>query len=395
MNILLFSYAPAYSDLCVNGPTIWSQAFIRMMRKRRHRVYVVTYAKKCNVMKCPEYSIDLLTIDCDDFFANLSNKVFAGALNIFKAGKQASQLMKNMQIDAIICTTIHESAAFYIYNTKIPVVVINHGYYPFELNREFNGKTRIIRMFTYNLMEKMGTKVISGAVYPSKWLKEQLKDRVKVNGYIMRNPLRKIGNEEQIYTKKEYKIKSIPKVISYNNLNTSYKREAFDIYIDVVKLIINLLKDIEFIVLGVNYNCVEYAKMKIGGLPIKIISKTDNVYKIMSDADLYLHISLIDTFSMTTLEAMSVGLPVIATKNAALPELIDEGKTGILVNNEPENIAKEIMGMIQNREMASKLGNAAKKYVEDNSFDEESISCEWECLLYSVIKKSKNNICIH
>ena len=54
--------------------------------------------------------------------------------------------------------------------------------------------------------------------------------------------------------------------------------------------------------------------------------------RIYPSAHVYLHLARMETFGFSILEAMTCGLPVIATKINAIPEMVDHGVTGLLVS---------------------------------------------------------------
>ncbi len=61
-------------------------------------------------------------------------------------------------------------------------------------------------------------------------------------------------------------------------------------------------------------------------------------------------------------EAFALGIPVIAAKRGILPEIVEDGKTGLLIDDTPENLAKAIMFMVENPERRKIMGlNALKK----------------------------------
>jgi glycosyltransferase involved in cell wall biosynthesis len=69
-----------------------------------------------------------------------------------------------------------------------------------------------------------------------------------------------------------------------------------------------------------------------------------------------------DNCPMVLLEAMAVGLPVIASKVGGVPDLITEGKTGMMFDpTEPESMKSVTAKMIGSPEFRAQIGQAAKK----------------------------------
>jgi glycosyltransferase involved in cell wall biosynthesis len=71
--------------------------------------------------------------------------------------------------------------------------------------------------------------------------------------------------------------------------------------------------------------------------------------------------------SNALLEAMSYGLPCIGTNISGTNQLIENKKTGILIDNENcEQLADAIIFMFENREAAIEMGRGARRFIEDN-----------------------------
>jgi glycosyltransferase involved in cell wall biosynthesis len=65
------------------------------------------------------------------------------------------------------------------------------------------------------------------------------------------------------------------------------------------------------------------------------------------------------------LEAMSVGLPVIATRIAGIPDVVKDGKTGILVEpRDADGLRKAIVKLSGNRKLRKEMGKNALKEIE-------------------------------
>ena len=72
-----------------------------------------------------------------------------------------------------------------------------------------------------------------------------------------------------------------------------------------------------------------------------------------------------ECFPLVLLEAMSCSLPIVSSNIGAIPEMIENGKEGILLNaRDLHGFAKEIAALSQNPEGRKRLGEAARKKFE-------------------------------
>ena len=89
-----------------------------------------------------------------------------------------------------------------------------------------------------------------------------------------------------------------------------------------------------------------------------------NPYIPLKICNIYTHISLAEGgLSLSLLEAMSMGKPIIATNIGGIPEAIDNMVNGILVEPCEEQVTKKIEYLILNPNLARKLGNNAEQAV--------------------------------
>jgi spore coat protein SA len=79
-------------------------------------------------------------------------------------------------------------------------------------------------------------------------------------------------------------------------------------------------------------------------------------------ADLLLVPSAAEPFGLVNVEAMAVGTPVIATNSGGIPEIIEHGKTGILIH--PERVVTELTWQII--KLFSRTGEIRKMGVESS-----------------------------
>lgn len=92
----------------------------------------------------------------------------------------------------------------------------------------------------------------------------------------------------------------------------------------------------------------------------------DNSYVPLKICNIYTHITLGEGgLSLALLEAMVLGKPIIATSVGGIPEVIEDNINGLLVKPDPEIVAEKIEELIKNKEFAQRLGENAKKTVEE------------------------------
>ncbi|MCG8589136.1 MAG: glycosyltransferase family 4 protein [Proteobacteria bacterium] len=73
-----------------------------------------------------------------------------------------------------------------------------------------------------------------------------------------------------------------------------------------------------------------------------------------------------DGIPNTVAEAMALGLPVVATRVSAIPELVEDGKSGLLVpQRDPEALAEAMLRLARDPEEARRLGSGARQRVEE------------------------------
>jgi glycosyltransferase involved in cell wall biosynthesis len=79
-------------------------------------------------------------------------------------------------------------------------------------------------------------------------------------------------------------------------------------------------------------------------------------------ADIFAHSSRWEGFGIVLLEAMLAGLPVAATRVSAVPEIVADGKTGVLVDAEDVHaLAAALAGLLADPERAQTFGRTGRE----------------------------------
>ncbi|GMQ82266.1 MAG: N-acetyl-alpha-D-glucosaminyl L-malate synthase BshA [Rhodothermia bacterium] len=94
---------------------------------------------------------------------------------------------------------------------------------------------------------------------------------------------------------------------------------------------------------------------------IRFLGKQEPVEELLSIADIFLMPSGSETFGLAALEAMSCGVPVVASDIGGLPELITDGETGLLCPlGDIDSFAEKTRLLIEDEELRVRMSQAAR-----------------------------------
>lgn len=101
----------------------------------------------------------------------------------------------------------------------------------------------------------------------------------------------------------------------------------------------------------------------------KIVGEAKDRYLL--ETDIFVLPSWSEGLPLVILEAMAAGCPVIATNVGAIPEVVVDGVTGILVEKRnPQQLAHAIVTLIDNPDLRRRMGEAGRKRFEEHyTFD--------------------------
>jgi glycosyltransferase involved in cell wall biosynthesis len=90
---------------------------------------------------------------------------------------------------------------------------------------------------------------------------------------------------------------------------------------------------------------------------------------------------------LSVLEAMAAGKPVIATAVGGVPELVEDGVTGVLVPpRNPEALARGILRLAKDADLRRRMGKAAQERALER-FDISRTAREYEALYLNLLEK--------
>lgn len=108
---------------------------------------------------------------------------------------------------------------------------------------------------------------------------------------------------------------------------------------------------------------------------------------LLSSADIYCLPSYNEGFPMGVLEAMSAGVAIVASNAGGIPDAIEHGKEGLLIDaGDVDTLAESLIKLINNRELNETYSQAAKEKF-DSCFSTEVIMPQLDALYAELLER--------
>jgi glycosyltransferase involved in cell wall biosynthesis len=113
---------------------------------------------------------------------------------------------------------------------------------------------------------------------------------------------------------------------------------------------------------------------------VRFHGEVRDIPALLGRARLFVLPSVEEGISLTLLEAMARGLPVVATRIGGNPEVVADGETGLIVPaREPEIMARAMLQLLNDPEKGRRMGQAGRLRVETH-FDVRRMVSAYEAL---------------
>jgi glycosyltransferase involved in cell wall biosynthesis len=145
------------------------------------------------------------------------------------------------------------------------------------------------------------------------------------------------------------------------------------VLLDAARLVLQEEPNVEFLLVGYVRGDPGYrdqlhqkaASLGIAG-QVKIVSYAGNIADIWKVIDLHVHASLLDSLPNAILEGMSEGKPAVVTRVGGIPDVVEDGKTGLIVPpGDSRSLANALIRVLREPDLSARLGDAAReRYLE-------------------------------
>lgn len=279
------------------------------------------------------------------FMIKMISKLYKSAINDFNP-------------DVIVLNNYNITIFLFLiknFNCKIVVYLQNHPYRKFW--------KILFNILFYN-------KKIDGVIYISKFVRDSW--GFKKNKY---NKIIYNGITVPKFTRNSFKNYDKTK-LTFALIGQIAEWKGHEYYIKAIDIVVNKLNDSisKFYIIGRSLDENSVFASKLDRLVNKFrlnerlifLNHIKNIFDLYKNIDVVVNLSIQEPFGLTVLEGMYFGKIVIATKNGGPSEIIEDGKSGFLVNPRDEyQIAQkmlEIISILKNdREKFLEISQEAKK----------------------------------
>jgi glycosyltransferase involved in cell wall biosynthesis len=198
--------------------------------------------------------------------------------------------------------------------------------------------------------------------------------------------------EKREKVRKALNLKESDKVLI--SVGRLFRAKGYPYLIEAIKILKKQYPDIVLLVLGKGRKRIELEKQIRGynlTQNIFLLGRKENVPYYLNASDIFVMSSLWEGLPLSLLEAMVCGLPVVATNVGGIPEIVDEGHSGFLVESKNSlALAKKISYVLNSSpEIRRKMGEVGRKIVEEK-FSLDKMVKNYESLYEKLLRSYYN-----
>ncbi|MFP6765069.1 MAG: GT4 family glycosyltransferase PelF [Planctomycetaceae bacterium] len=122
---------------------------------------------------------------------------------------------------------------------------------------------------------------------------------------------------------------------------------------------------------------------------VEFLGECSDVPRQLTQAGFFVSATLTEGISLTVLEAMATGLPIVTTDVGGNPEIVQQGRNGRLVRaGHPELLANAMREMLLDRDGWPVMGELGRQRVEQH-FNVRNMVRQYESLYEELLKESR------
>ncbi len=275
------------------------------------------------------------------------------------------KIIKRYEIDLIHANSFHAGLFAGIASKVTGIPLICHIHRIFPQNRFYKTFFKILEYFCFKIIaisKSVKSELVVYGIDSNKI--EIIYNGVDLDKFIPRNSRQEVLEEFQLNTK----------IFLLGTVGQLSERKGHIELLKATQKVLKLYpKLVLFIVgdtLGENKKykerIIDLAK-ELGILENMILTGyRPDVPRIMGALDVFILSSRQEPFGLVVIEAMAMNKAVVATAVGGVPEIVEDGVSGILVPpGDPDKLAKAIIELLENEKKREQMGQIGRRIVEE------------------------------
>ena len=167
--------------------------------------------------------------------------------------------------------------------------------------------------------------------------------------------------------------------------------KGYDVLLDTARLMVDRQLPVRFAAVGRGPLVQELnaRKRELGlGDAFQFLGQREDVFRLLAGSDIFVLASHQEGLPVVLMEATSLGLPIVATDVGGVPQVITDGRDGLIVRpGHPADLADALERVASDPALALRLGEGAK--ARSSMFDVSSATREIEGIYRQLVGASR------
>jgi glycosyltransferase involved in cell wall biosynthesis len=275
-------------------------------------------------------------------------------------------MLVNKKIDLLHAHVWNPASCRYAYlaanRAKVPMIITEHD--PFALNsiKKLYKKIALKKVARIVTISKANKRLLA-ELYP------QYKDRLRM----VHNGIDNVWWQSQLMGFRHDDKRRVKTEIFHANEDSLivtcvaelHQRKGIDVLLKAIPSVTEKYPNLKFVFVGGGPDkkiFIDLAhKLKLDS-HVVFLGQRSNIARLLASSDIFVLPSRREAFGLVNLESMLCGLPVIASRVGGIPEIIEDGKTGLLVA--PENsqaLSNAILKLVKSPKLRNDMGQAGQQ----------------------------------
>jgi glycosyltransferase involved in cell wall biosynthesis len=175
-----------------------------------------------------------------------------------------------------------------------------------------------------------------------------------------------------------------------------FPRKGYDVMIRALPVIAREIPELEYLVIGTGEPAYEQelkglaATLGVGDR-VHFVGFQEDVTPFLSALSLYVHPARMEGFGIAVVEALAAGKAVVASRVGGLPEVVEHGRTGLLVTaDDPNELSAAVVSLLRDGQRRKEMGERGARAARER-FDISASVAAVERLYHDVLTTAQGN----